>query len=231
MIDQDNLYTPPTAPGFMAKPVIPPTFIDLVPPGMVIKDQGAQDSSTAHAVLAAVTIKRRQAGLYGDPDWSPAYLHWHANETADGKTIKQTLHRLTVTGALSEQDWATATVLPGDEVPEHLLTLAKRDLVKKAQRVPVLHSALMGALAAGEPVIAQISLPEEFRWGKPLPDATDGMEMPIRYTAVIIGYNLIRQAFVCLASFGSDWGQGGKFLLPFSYLRGNQVREMWVIGV
>lgn len=114
--------------------------------------------------------------------------------------------------------------------------MAETRKVKEAYRLET-RDDMLYCLTVGHPFLVGFSVYSSFMSRGVLetgtvPMPTDKDELLGGHAAYCVGYNLNTRTFLLANSFGTEWGQGGFFTLPFEYI-GNQalVRDAWMVKV
>ena len=196
-------------------------------------DQEELSSCVVNAIVMLLTFdKNVQANRYLYEDGlSRLYLYWHArflegNEDKDsGVSIASSFQALYEYGVSSETAWpydvSQFAVEPSIEAKNdaknkaHLYDHLK--IVKIEQDISVLKYTLS---KLHRPFVFAIKIYDSFSkrsCGKvPMPSENDIYEGD--HAVLAIGYSDDMESFEVLNSYGSSWGNNGKFLLPYSYI-------------
>jgi len=210
----------------------------LCPP---IYDQGPLGSCTAHAIAAALEIELRAAGL---PNWMPSRLFLYYNERAPehtlgkdaGGQLRDGLKGLARLGACPEVLWPYDVkkfkVRPGTACYEAAHPTRARKYERLVHPDP---DALEQVLFAGKPVMFGFSVFEGFE--SPRMAETGLLKLPGKHEAatgghavLCVGYDRPNQRFLIRNSWGTGWGLGGYFWMPYAYLCDPKLaRDFWVV--
>ena len=237
---RDMLYTPN-----MGKRKIP-DFIDPLTEAMKwFYNQGRQGSCIANAVNRAVLHRRVvQQAPDAFEDVSRAFTYWNlrllqGTQAADsGGQIRNGLKAVIKYGCVpnammpySDKDYLTA--------PTKLTYAAgKLDQVISYHKIPSFDIRLVkDALANGFPVVFGMLVFKQFESQEcaktgvvKLPASI--MEGPVGGHAVLaVGYNDNRGVVICDNSWGADWGDKGRFYLPYEAFTELQTicTDQWII--
>ncbi len=176
---------------------------------------------------------------------TPSRLFIYYNERAiegtvdsdSGAQIRDGIKTVAAEGACPETMWpyieSSFSVRPGTACYQ----CAKLHPAVQYERVPQDAGQLKGCLAAGYPFVFGFSVYESFEGDAvaksgmvPMPGA---FETEVGGHAVIaVGYNDSVQRFLVRNSWGSKWGVGGYFTIPYAYLTNSDLAsDFWVIRV
>lgn len=159
----------------------------------------------------------------------------HTVGTDSGAQVRDGAKVLAKSGVCPEADWpydiATFARPPSKkDKADALLHLA---LTYKAVAQD-LHS-LQAALASGLPVVFGFTVYDDFESEQVA--QTGIVNMPTRgesivggHCVVLVGYDTASQRFIARNSWGTDWGQGGYFTIPFAYVTSSKLAsDFWVL--
>ena len=237
--NRDHLYAAP--PANLAKL---PAKVDLRPQcPKVVYDQGQLGSCTGNAIAGAIQFDRLKQKL--KPDFIPSRLFIYYNErdmertvaSDSGAQIRDGIKSVAKLGDCPETEW------PYDIARFATKPSAKcfRDAIKyKAvlyQRVVQSLNQMKGCLASGYPFVLGFSVYESFE--SPQVAKTGIAQMPTTdekqfggHAVLAVGYNDAQQRFIVRNSWGTDWGMGGYFTMPYAYLTDdNLAADFWTIRV
>ncbi len=205
-----------------------------------IYDQGQLGSCTANAIGAAFEYDLIKQELL---DFTPSRLFIYYNErrmegTVDndsGAMIRDGVKSVAKQGVCAEDRWpyeiAKFTARPADRCYRD--ALANRAVAY--QRVPQTLNQLRGCLAAGFPFVFGFTVYESFESAEVartgvanLPGS--GETVLGGHAVLAVGYDDDATRFLVRNSWGSEWGQGGYFTLPYTYLtERNLSSDFWMI--
>ena len=188
-------------------------------------DQGALGSCTANAIAGAIQFvqqsEREQLVM-------PSRLFVYYNERAmegsihrdAGAQIRDGIKSVVRLGVCPEQEWPYNE--PFDAQPTYQCYLdAKKNVITKYYRVPVLVDQMVHCLAEGFPFVFGVRLdPSTFidapGGDVPTPNAS---WLPDGHAILAVGYDLERKRFKFRNSWGTAWGDGtGHGTIGFDYL-------------
>jgi C1A family cysteine protease len=220
---RDHLYAAP--PEFLAAL---PAQVDLRDQCPAVYDQGQLGSCTANAIGGAFEfdLLRQKA-----PDFVPSRLFVYYNERVQentvgsdaGAQIRDGIKSVAKLGVCAESEWpydiGQFTVKPSAQCYTDALT----HRVTSYQRVAQLPNQLKGCLAHGNPFVFGITVYESFeseqvaKTGEvPMPGA--GEQVLGGHAILAVGYDDSTQRFTVRNSWGTGWGIGGYFTIPYAYL-------------
>jgi hypothetical protein len=187
-----------------------------------VDNQLSQGSCVAHATQTALEVAFNRAGL--PEDFSRAYLYYFLQEAAgtlgtiDGSYPKDIGSILNKFGCCAEELFPYIESKYGVRPSAELVALGKQKVHSVELSRVLGYKEILRRICAGKPVIVGFGLTNEFfglkgDWRK----HSWLSFMPIvGYHAVcIIGYDLVSRRFLVENSWGSSWGDGGFFGMPF----------------
>lgn len=233
---RDHMYS---APAHAVRAL--PAKVDLRPQcPTTVYDQGQLGSCTANAIAAAIEFDRLKQQL---PDFMPSRLFIYYNERSmegtinsdAGAMIRDGIKSVNLQGVCLESEWpyieSQFTVKPSDAA--YVSGLEHQAL--SYQRVAQTLTQLKGCLAAGFPFVFGFSIYESFETDEvaqtghaPMPGPN---EKSLGGHAVLgVGYDDATQTFLIRNSWGPNWGMGGYFTLPYSYVTSSDLADdFWTI--
>jgi len=213
-----------------------PTTIDLRSKIPIMYDQGELGSCTANALCYSY--------MYNDPSYRPSRLFLYYNERAldgniqidAGSSLSQGINALQKYGVCQDVTWPYIinkftnkpnTVAYSEAVKHEVLT---------ASRVTQTLSSLKGCLQIGQPFVVGIAVYQSFESDVvtntgyvPLPNTNKELFLG-GHAVICVGYNDTRQVWIMKNSWGSSWGAGGYFYLPYAYLTSQSLAgDIWKI--
>lgn len=214
-----------------------PGVVDLRLKFQAPYDQGALGSCTANALCGIVG--------YLDPKMLGSRLFLYYNERAmegtlaedSGAFLEDGVKSLETFGICPETMWtydvAKFTVQPPGECYKEALD---HQVLHAKQLYNDLHT-MRTALAEGYPFVVGIMIYESFesegvaRHGLvPMPAVAAGEQMLGGHAVCCVGYNDVKKVWIMRNSWGSGWGDGGYFYLPYDYLLDSTLAtDLWTI--
>jgi C1A family cysteine protease len=222
-----------------------PDVYDLEPDMPPIYNQGNAGSCTGNGIAACVQAEQIEQK---EPDiFVPSRLFIYYNErvmegTADsdsGANIRDGLKSVGSIGACPEEFWpydeSKVLVKPSDEA------YAKAPLGKalKYRSVDQYKNLMQQILAQHTPIVLGVTLYDSFesdevaRTGEvPMPKIKliGGESVVGGHCVVLVGYDERTQRWKLRNSWGTAWGRGGYFTMPYAYLLdGDLASDFWAI--
>lgn len=219
---RDVKYQPPP----LAAPL--PERVDLRDGFPPCYDQGALGSCTANAIAGALQFLEQKEGE-ASPEM-PSRLFIYYNERAlegtvgsdSGAQIRDGIKVVHREGFCSEPEWPYEIQRFAARPPQACYADALKERVSQYLRLDR-GLPLLTCLATGFPFVFGFSVYSSFessevaRTGNaPLPAA--GEQLLGGHAVVAVGYDVSTSRFLVRNSWGSGWGMGGYFTLPFQYL-------------
>jgi C1A family cysteine protease len=220
-----------------------PPSVDLRPQCAPVYDQGQLGSCTANAIAGAIEFDQRKEQLA--QIFTPSRLFIYYNERVmensvdsdAGAQIRDGIKSVASQGVCAETLWPYAEDQFATRPSAPCYKIARTHPAVNYSRVPQDPNQLKACLAAGYPFVLGITVYESFESADvahsgvvPLPQAS---ETALGGHAVMAaGYDDASQRFLVRNSWGSDWGMGGYFTLPYAYLADdNLASDFWTIRV
>jgi C1A family cysteine protease len=211
----------------------------LMPP---VYDQANIGSCTANAIAAAYDFSHASEGL---GFINPSRLFIYANErimegtdlTNDsGAQIRDGVKCVSTMGVCPETEWPYVEGQFSAAPPKECYESALKDLVLEYQSVD--QREIMAALNQPKPmpVIIGFTCYESFESDEVA--RTGIVPMPLRNESVVgghavlcVGYDLNAGTYLCRNSWGADFGQGGYFTIPISYIHNPDLAsDFWLFS-
>jgi C1A family cysteine protease len=236
---RDHLYAMPAAHATRLPPKV-----DLRPQiKFAPYDQGHLGSCTANAIAAAFEFDTLKQGL---PDFIPSRLFIYYNERAIEGTVQQdsgaqirdgvkVIHQL---GVCAEKTWPYSDKDPGpfQEKPSpDAIKEATGHKVSSYQRIPQALVAMKSCLAQGYPFVFGFTVYESFESEAvaqtgvvPMPEPSEAVLGG--HAVLAVGFDDSSSRFTVRNSWGSGWGMGGYFTMPYEYLSdSNLADDFWTL--
>lgn len=223
----------------VAAPLVFPSKLDLMPDMPKILNQGSLGACTGHGTARAFKRRLIKEGLeLFDPSRLMIYYNARALEgtimSDSGATIRSAV-KAAVEGVCDETVWpydiSKFTTKPSTSCYNQGLTVNHRALAYKRLNNSLIQ--VKTALLMGNAVIIGFAVYESFyRTGKDgrmsFPVPGEGLEGG--HCVTIEGYDDSKQRVICGNSWGPDWGDKGRFTMPYNFLTNPEfVFELWVI--
>ena len=220
-----------------------PAKMDLRPNLPPVYDQGQLGSCTGNAIAAAVAfdLKRQKAR-----EFAPSRLFIYYNERLlegtvsldNGAYIRDGVKSVNKQGVTSEVIWPYSDANPGPFTTKpttQAYAEALNHQVTTYMRVTQTLTAIRQCLADGFPIVFGFSVYESFE--SDVVAQTGIMPMPKRseqllggHAVLCCGYDDSKQAFLIRNSWGTSWGLGGYFWMPYAYMtNSNLADDLWTL--
>ena len=215
-----------------------PTSVDWRSKMPPVYNQGQLGSCTANAIAGAIDYER---GAQGESFITPSRLFIYYNERAmentvnsdSGASLRDGIKSVKNLGDCPESEWKYTISKFKTKPPVKCYTDAIKYKVVQYQRVTVGINSLKQALSL-KPVVFGFTVYESFESDTvaftgivPMPKKSESVAGG--HAVVACGYNDSSQSVICRNSWGSDWGVGGYFYMPYSYFTGKLTSDYWVI--
>jgi C1A family cysteine protease len=217
-----------------------PKRVDLRKKCPPVYNQGQLGSCTANAIGAALEFDQMRQG---EKAFTPSRLFIYFNERAmegtvdsdSGAQIRDGVKAVAKHGACRETTWPYRITKFTRKPPRAAYAEGKKHQAIQYLRLNQSLGQLKGCLASGFPFVFGFVVYESFEGREvaktghaPIPKAH---EAPLGGHAVMaVGYDEDRQWFIVRNSWGTGWGMGGYFTLPFPYLlQASLSRDFWTI--
>lgn len=211
---------------------LPPAEADLRPTMPPVYDQGQLGSCTGNAIAGAMEYERNRQGL---SDFVPSRLFIYYNERAlegtvssdAGAVIRDGIKVVNADGVCPEPLWPYNIGMFSVKPPKRCYVSAEVDKAVQylaVQTLGDLKDAISSKLAVvfGFTVHKSFESPEVARTGvMPMPkpgDPTVG-----GHAVLAVGYSDPKSQLIVRNSWGSSWGDGGYFYMPYAYITGSQI--------
>ncbi len=234
---RDHLYVSSLRTGTN---VLPPS-VDLRSQCSSVVDQGQLGSCTANAIANAHMfdqMKQKSPKLF-----YPSRLFIYYNERVIEGTVKEDSGAMIRDGIKSIADKG---VCSETRLPYNISKFAKKPtkacytegLKHQAisyQRVSQVLSEMKGCLASGYPFVFGFTVYESFESQEVA--NTGIVPMPLNTEKVLgghavmaVGYDDSTQRFLVMNSWGTGWGMGGYFTIPYDYLTNSNLSDdFWTV--
>src|SRR5581483_6823476 len=195
---------------------------------------------TANAIAAAIEFDRLKQRL---DDFMPSRLFIYYNErdmegtvaSDAGAMIRDGIKVVNQFGACMESEWPydinQFTVKP----PQAAYDSAMQHKALAYLSIPQNLFQLKGCLAAGFPFVFGFTVYESFESEQMAQTGIMTMPKPNEqslggHAVLAVGYDDNTQMFIVRNSWGADWGQGGYFMMPYTYMTSPDLADdFWTI--
>jgi len=220
-----------------------PPAADLRAGCPAVYDQGQIGSCTANAIAAAIEFDQRKQQL--PQPFAPSRLFIYYNErllegsvaSDSGAQIRDGIKSVASQGACAETLWPYVEDQFAVRPSPPCYKIARTHPAVSYSRVDQDVSQLKACLAAGYPFVFGITVYESFEsdavaHSGVVPMPGDGETALGGHAVMAAGYDDASARFLVRNSWGSDWGMGGYFAIPYAYLSdGNLADDFWSIRV
>jgi C1A family cysteine protease len=225
--------------------------VDLRDKCPTVFDQGKLGSCTANAICACYSfIFMRENGLTPDKEelFSRLFLYWNERSlegTVDkdsGASLRDGIKSIHKNGIPQEKYWPYVVdqynIRPSDEA----YIMATNHVAVQYHRLQDHLHQLKQCLMEGHPFVFGFTVYESFESKEVaktgmMPMPKDGEQLLGGHAVMAVGFDDNRKCFIIRNSWGSDWGDGGYFYMPYDFIFGrptNQdlpkyVSDLWVV--
>jgi C1A family cysteine protease len=224
----------PAMQALMAAPSLPAS-VDLRSGFSEPFDQGRLGSCTGQALVGAVLFDLKKQGQKKPDMRSVLYLYWQERKLEGkigqdaGATLTSGIKVLHSLGVCRESLWpydiSTYTNTPTAAMDADAATCKDTDSDPiHTDSVDIDISVIKGILSQSCPIVGGIRIYESFesfsvRLTGNVPMPKQGEKLIGGHAVVFAGYDDSKQAFLMRNSWGTSWGIGGYFWLPYDYVR------------
>jgi C1A family cysteine protease len=220
------------------KPVVRlPASCDLRKACSCVEDQGNLGSCTAQALAGNLEfLDKLPDAAYEDV--SRLFIYYNERALIDseafdsGASLRDGIKSLKKLGACREKMWPYLISRFAKKPLPRCYTEAKKHRICAYYRIHTLNEMLT-CLAQGYPFVFGFTVYESF--SSNLVGRTGVVHMPKKSEKVIgghavmaVGYNQKQDRFLVRNSWGTSWGKGGYFTMPFAYLM-SLAADFWTI--
>lgn len=206
-----------------------------------VYDQGQLASCTANAIAAAIEFDQRKQRL--PQAFSPSRLFIYYNERTllgtiandSGAMLRDGIKSVSGQGACPEPMWPYIEDKFADRPPAQCYKVGKAHPATQYSRLAQSTAQMKACLAAGYPFVFGFTVYESFESDEVactgVVPMADPSEMALGGHAVAaVGYDDASSRFLVRNSWGTDWGMGGYFTMPYAYLANNNLADdFWTI--
>lgn len=226
---------------FSKKPEDLPVKIDLRKDfGDEVYNQGELGSCTANAICAAFIYDQKKQKL---EKFNPSRLFLYFNErnmegTPDydsGATIRDGVRCINTQGLCEESLWPYEISKFTEKPSDNCYIEAKFHKCIKYRRISKDLDQLKTALYKGYPFVFGFNVYESFEsssWDPSkqiMPVPEEGESILGGHAVCAVGYSDNKKCFLIRNSWGSDWGIGGYFLMPYEFMVSENCEDFWIV--
>lgn len=227
---------------FAPQPVLKnlPPKVDLRALHPPVYAQGSIGSCTAQSICAAFHFCQMKQKLY---NFAPSRMFtYYTTRDIEGTTqedagamLRDTIKSINKFGACPESIWpydiSRLTIRP---TPTCYDTASRHTAVSYSQVSQTLNQ-MKGCLAEGFPFAFGMTVYTSFEGDKVAQTGVVQMPSPGEqavggHAVLVVGYDDAQKRFIIRNSWGSDWGMGGYFTLPYDYIvNPDLATDFWTI--
>lgn len=217
--------------------LLPPEY--QMPIKIPVYDQGQLGSCTANS--ASVCFLHEVAQKHPESKFNPSRLFLYYNSRAmrgwekedSGAIIRDVFKSMNVDGICSEF-WCKYRINRFDKKPSiFAYSNAKKHMAIVYASVEKNIERLKQTVFSGACVSFGFNVYMNFQEGNW--DSSDGI-MPFPsgtniggHAVTIVGWSDLRKCFLIQNSWGTNWGQGGYFWMPYAFMVSNETSDFWCI--
>lgn len=206
-----------------------PAAVDLskheaMPP---VYEQGGLGSCTANAIAAAVDFTNyQQSKAFTSPSRLWIYYQERVLENSvrhdSGAQLRDGMKAVSKLGVCPESHWPYDIAAFAKKPPKKAYTAAMKQRVLRYEAAPQDLFGLKSVLASGVPVVFGFSVYESFELNAVAKTGILAMPSPTEsmiggHAVLLVGYSDKVDRFLVRNSWGSGWGKGGYFEMPYQY--------------
>jgi len=222
------------SPAFIAAAAAPlPAKVDLRSKMPPVYDQGQLGSCTANAIVAIFQ--------YDAPTFMGSRLFLYYNERVMIKTtsydsgayLSDGIKSLKTSGICAESLWPYSVGKFATKPPNPCYTAALKNRVITANNIPNTLAAMKASLVANEPFVIGFLVYASFQTNAVaatgiVPMPRNGERLLGGHAVVVCGYDDSKQWWIVRNSWGSKWGAGGYFYVPYAYFLNTRLAsDLW----
>ena len=214
-----------------------PRKVDLRECCSAVEDQGQLGSCTAQALAGNTEFLDNMIdGAYTDT--SRLYIYYNERVIEDsveydsGASLRDGIKTLKKDGACHEETWPYDIEHFADKPPKECYSEGKKHLIESYHRITTVPEMLT-CLAEGFPFVFGFTVYESFQ--SQAVAKTGTVHMPKKgevalggHAVLAIGYDQAKRRFLVRNSWGTKWGMGGYFTMPYAYLE-TLAGDFWTI--
>lgn len=217
-----------------------PQIVDLRPSCSRVENQYAVGSCTANSVVGALEYLDKKDGIDNVEDLSRLFVYYNTRviensvELDQGASLRDTIKALAEHGTCNESMWPYIPEKFAVKPDQSCYDYANKHTISEYSRI-ISFSDMIRCLSSGFPFVFGFTVYSEFEG--PLVAATGVLNLPGPtevchggHAVLAVGYNMEEKTFLIRNSWGTNWGMGGYFTMPFAYITNpNLAQDMWCI--
>ena len=218
-----------------------PPKVDLRDKCSPVEDQASLGSCTANATAGALEYLENKVGSGSFENFSRLFVYYNTRVLGktvhedSGGSLRDSVKSVVRVGACDELIWAydisKFTIRPSLACYRN----AKPHKIVDYHRIDGGLSDLLQCLAEGYPFVFGFSVFSEFEG--PQVASTGVLNLPAPdetfqggHAVCAVGYDMDAKTVLVRNSWGSNWGQGGYFTMPFAYISNpNLASDFWTL--
>lgn len=229
---RDYIYRPTTGKT--------PANVDLREFTTPVEDQGSLGSCTGHAVASAIELVNKKNKIINEV--SRLFIYYYERlligtvHYDSGAYIRDGIKATNRWGAPLENLWPY-DISKFRAAPSRtaIIDASKRKVTRYERATNF--NACINALSSGYPVIVGFTVYSSFYFGNwhrttavmPYPN-TRSEKVLGGHAVLLVGYNNSTQHFIVKNSWGTNWGDGGYFYMPYQVIQNTRMSaDFWVI--
>jgi C1A family cysteine protease len=215
------------------------SVVDLRPYCSSIENQGNLGSCTGQAIAGAIELLHKRASR--TLDVSRLFIYYYERQYIgtvnydSGAYIRDGIKVCYTYGAPVESLWPYNINKFRTVPPSTAMQDAAKRKVTSYQRVADFNGVI-DAVASGHPVVVGFTVYSSFESNSvaktgvmPYPNTSKERVLG-GHAVLIVGYNKNRNVFIVRNSWGTGWGEGGYFYMPFQVIQNtNMSGDFWII--
>ena len=215
------------------------SVVDLRPYCSSIENQGNLGSCTGQAIAGAIELLHKRASR--TLDVSRLFIYYYERSMIStvnydsGAYIRDGIKVCYTYGAPVESLWPYNINKFRTLPPSTAMQDAAKRKVTSYQRVADFNGVI-DAVASGYPVVVGFTVYSSFESNSvartgvmPYPNTSTERVLG-GHAVLIVGYNKNRNVFIVRNSWGSGWGEGGYFYMPFQVIQNTSMSsDFWII--
>jgi C1A family cysteine protease len=153
-----------------------------------------------------------------------------------GSTVRDGILGAVKWGYCNETLWPYLDANEFRKPPQSCYTAALPFAIRDYHSVPQNSTSIRGAISAGNPVIFGFQVYRSFMTSTvartgivPMPGKSE--QFVGGHAVLLVGYSDASQMYLCRNSWGTGWGLGGYFWMPYAYVQSADLAgDFWVVN-